>query len=524
MQRGLSMRKIVELLRLKYELKLSHRAIAASLKISSSTVSEYLQRAEVAKISWPLPVELTEEALHQKLFSSVSPFESKEAPDWSAIHIELRKKGVTLQLLWHEYLSVHPQGLSYSQFCRRYREQQKLVEPVMRFVHRAGENCFVDYAGVTVPWVELATGEVCEAQIFVGCLGASNYTYVEARASQGLQDWLSCHAHMFSFFGGVPQNCVPDNLLSGVTKAHRYDPDINVTYQHFAQYYGIAILPARAYKPRDKAKVENAVQQVERHLLAPLRHRTFTSIAKINQALWELLSCFNAKPFQKLEGSRWSVFESVDKPALKALPAQPYEWSDWRCAKVHVDYHIVYEKHCYSVPYRFISQTLKVRATATTIECYCHLQRVALHARHTRPGYTTLAEHMPPAHQHQTQGSIDYFRQKAALIGPQTEHYIQQLMNHRAFPQQGFRACQGILRLGQRYGHPRLELACQRGLLLGMYRYRDIESMLKNNLETASITEPTTRPLPLHDNVRGSSYYQFNELSLGENDEPNHLN
>lgn len=502
------MRKIIEVLRLKYECHLSHRQIAASLNISAATVSEYLKRALATQITWPLPADLTETTLQAQLFSTLPLFKPKPEPDWSLIHQELRRKGVTLQLLWREYLSVHPDGLSYSQFCRRYREQQKQIDPVMRLVHRAGENCFVDYAGLTLAWTEVPTGEIHQAQIFVGCLGASSYTYVEATSSQNLNDWLTSHANMFTFFGGVPQNCIPDNLKSGVHKAHRYDPDINLTYQHFAHYYGVAILPARPYKPRDKAKVENAVQNVERHILAPLRHHHFTSLAQMNQAIRMALSAFNAKPFQKLSGSRQQLYETLDKPALRPLPAQPYELAQWRQAKVHIDYHIVYDKHCYSVPYRLIGQTLKIRATAIHIECYAQLQRVAFHLRRYQGGYTTLAEHMPPSHQQQTPASIDYFRHKAAQIGPKTQAFIQQLMQQRAFPQQGFRACQGILRLAQRYGQTRLEQACDRGLTLGAYRYRDIEALLRHQLESAENSPQAALELPLHDNVRGATYYQ----------------
>lgn len=363
MQRKLSMRKIAELLRLKYELKLPHRAIAASLNISAGTVSNYIKQLEAAEITWPLPTELTEEQLHQKLFpKAYAPIQP--LPDWKVVHQELRRKGVTLHLLWQEYSENSPNVLSYSQFCRLYRQEQKQFDPVMRLTHRAGENCFVDYAGLTVPWIDRSTGEIFQAQIFVGCLGASNYTYVEATAGQTLREWLTSHANMFAYFGGVPQNCVPDNLKAAVTKTHRYDPDLNLTYQHFAAYYGVAILPARVAKPRDKAKVENAVQCIERQLLAPLRHRTFTSLAEINRALQSGLVSYNAKPFQKLPGSSESLFKTLDKPALKLLPPNAYEWSDWRQAKV--------------------------RATTTSIECYHELTRIACHRRRYRGGFTTL--------------------------------------------------------------------------------------------------------------------------------------
>jgi transposase len=501
------MLKITELLRLKYELKLPHRAIAASLAISPSTVSEYIKRVESSQLTWPLPEGMTQEQLHALLFNEDEK-EVQAQPDWTQIHQELRRKGVTLHLLWQEYQASHSIGFSYSQFCRLYHQAQKQIDPVMRFTHRAGENCFVDYAGLTVPWVDTRTGEQHESQVFVGCLGASNYTYIEATASQTLREWLTSHANMFDYFGGVPKQCIPDNLKAAVTKAHRYDPDINLTYQHFAEHYGVAILPARSYKPRDKAKVENSVLGVERQILAPLRDRTFTSLADINQALAAGLTAYNAKPFQKLPGSRHSFFLEVDKPALAPLPVNRYEWSDWRSAKVHMDYHVVYDKHCYSVPYRLIGQQLQVRATITHIDCYHELTRIATHTRHYRPGFTTHADHMPPAHQQMTQGSVDYFREKAQLIGPKTQQYVETLMERRAFPQQAFRACLGLLRLGQRYSYPRLEQACQRGLELGAYRYRDIETLLRNGREEAPIIVSPELCLPVHDNVRGADYYQ----------------
>jgi transposase len=509
MQRKLSMRKIAELLRLKYEVKLPHRSIAASLGISAGSVSEYVKRAQAAKITWPLPKEMTEEQLHQKLFPSRSQDSPPPVPDWQMIHQEMRRKGMTLQLLWQEYLTLYPNGLSYSQFCRKYHSQRNQLEPVMRFNHRAGENCFVDYAGMTMPWIDPRSGEIHEAQIFVGCLGASNYTYVEATQGQTLREWLSSHANMFDYFQGVPQNCIPDNLKSGVTKAHRYDPDINLTYQHFAEYYGVAILPTRVVKPRDKAKVENAVLCVERQIIASLRYRTFTSLSEINQALKSALIAYNAKSFQKLAGSRLSFFQALDKPALKPLPPHRYEWSEWRQVKVHMDYHIVFDKHYYSVPYRLIGQLLKVRATSTLIECYFNLTKVACHRRAYRSGFTTLKEHMPSHHQNLPDASVQYFIDKAALVGPQTQLYVDELMKHRAFPQQAFRACQGILKLGQRYGQERLESACKRALFLGAYRYRDIETMLRNGLESAALqNDETPLQLPNHANLRGSDYYQ----------------
>ncbi len=275
----LSMRKISEVFRLRFEAKLSYRDIAHSLNVSISTIADYIARAKAADISWPLPDGVTEQALYDKLFLPVRiATRNRPAPDWGYIYKELRRKGVTLQLLWREYRLQHPDGFGYSQFCHCFGDYKKTVAPVMRQIHKAGEKIFVDYAGATVDWIDPVSGEVFTAQIFVGCLGASQYIYAEATSSQQLPDWIDSHIHMFDYFGGVSEIIVPDNLRSGVTKAHRYDPDINANYQHFSEHYGVAIVPARAVSPKDKAKVENGVGIVTRQVLAPLRNVTFTSL------------------------------------------------------------------------------------------------------------------------------------------------------------------------------------------------------------------------------------------------------
>lgn len=348
------MRKISELLRLRFELNLSYRAIGRSQNISISTVMDYLYRAEAAGISWPLPEGMGEKDLHHKLFPQFSDkLSSKPLPDWEMVCCELRKKAMTLKLLWREYRDVHENGLSYSQFCEKYKAYIKKNNPVMRQVHRAGEKTFVDYAGLTVPWLEPTTGEIHEAQIFVGALGASQYIFVEASETQRLPDWIQSHISMWEYFDGVSEVVVPDNLKSGVTHAHRYDPDINANYQLFSEHYGFAIVPARAVEPKDKAKVENAVGCVERLILMPMRHITFTSIAEINEALRSRLAVLNTQPFQKMKTTRKELFETVDKPALKPLPSERYSYSDWHKAKVSIDYHFVFDDHYYSVHYQY---------------------------------------------------------------------------------------------------------------------------------------------------------------------------
>jgi len=380
----LTMRKIREILRLKHEQNLSNREIAQSVGISPSTVSQYVTRAKYIDLTWPLPNDLDEETLYKRLFPPppLSPEIEREMPDVAQIHQELKRhKGVSLQLLWHEYREHYPNGYGYSQFCLYYRNFVSTLNPTMRLTHRAGENFFVDYAGVTVPWIDKLTGEIHQAEIFVGVLGASSYTFVEATDSQSLRDWIGSHQRAFEFFGGVTQAVVPDNLKSGVSKAHIYDPDTNPTYQDMAIYYGVAILPARARKPRDKAKAEVAVQIVERWILARLRHQSFFTLAALNLAIKELLVDLNNRDFKKLPGTRKSQFDMIDKPALKPLPTSAYQYVEIKAARVHIDYHIEYDKHYYSVPHHLVKEQVEVQTSSTLISVYAYGQRVSSHPR-----------------------------------------------------------------------------------------------------------------------------------------------
>ena len=393
----LSMRKIHRVLRLFFEAGLSIRAIARSIQASPSTVGEYIRRANTAGLSWPLPETLDEHALEGRLFptAAVSVRVERPIPDWARVHAERRRKGVTLALLWQEYKAEHPEGLQYSQFCERYRRWRARLDVVMRQSHRAGEKLFVDYAGHSVPVVERQTGELRNAQVFVAVLGASNYTFAEATWTQTLPDWCASHVRALSFLTGVPEIVVPDNLRSAITRPHRFEPDAHPTYTDLAEHYGFAIVPARVHRPRDKAKVEVAVQVVERWILAALRHRTFFSLAELNAAIAQRLEWLNARPFRKLPGSRRTAFESIDRPALRALPVEPYVFAEWKKVRVHVDYHIEFERHYYSVPHALVGRELHARFTAHTVELFHRGQRVASHVRsHLRGRHTTVAEHM----------------------------------------------------------------------------------------------------------------------------------
>lgn len=505
------MRKISEILRLRLELNLGYRDISKSLGISVGTITNYLYRARAANITWPLQDGLTEQELYDKLFLPVeTPSEIRPLPDWPYIHKELHKKGMTLQLLWREYREQNKDGYCYSSFCHGYQKYTKTVTPVMRQVHKGGEKAFVDYAGMKVDWLDITSGEIKQAEIFVGALGASQFIFTEATATQQLPDWINSHINMFEFFDGVPEVVVPDNLKSGVTKAHRYDPDINLNYQQLAEYYGVAIVPARINAPRDKAKAENAVSIVERQILAPMRNMTFTSIGEINFHIKQRLMALNNKPFQKMPISRKKLFEEVDKPALKPLPSSRYQYAIWKKAKVNLDYHIVLDDHYYSIPYQYIGKHVYIRATNKLVECFYDNKRIAIHERNYKKyKFTTITEHMPNNHREQADMSVARLKNWASKIGINTVKFVNHMMASRPFPQQAFRACLGLLRLSKRYSEARLEKACQKALLSGANRYQQVEAILKNNLEEVPIsTIKTNTTLIEHKNIRGSDYYK----------------
>jgi len=411
-------------------------------------------------LSWPLPESLDEDSLFRLLFPTHLRSSSREIPipDWAEIHTELRKKSVTLCLLWVEYREAHPDGYGYSQFCALYGKWAKRLKPSMRLSHKAGEKLFVDYAGQTVPIVDPHTGEIRHAQIFVATLGASNYSYAEAQWSQELPNWIGGHVRAFAFLDGVPEVVVPDNLKAGVKHPCRYEPDLNPTYQDLADHYGIAVLPTRVRKPKDKAKVEVAVLVVERWILARLRKRKFFSLAELNQAIRQLLEELNNRPMRHLGQSRRELFQSLDQPALKPLPATPYEFAVWKKARVNIDYHVEFDKHYYSVPFSLIHQQVYIRATQHTIQISFKNRCVASHLRsHTRGSHTTVSDHMPPAHQKYADWTPERILRWAETMGPHTTQLIDALFASRKYPQQAFRSCLGILRLGQRYGPDRLE-------------------------------------------------------------------
>lgn len=508
----LSMRKTKEVLRLKATGQ-SNRSIARSVGIAPSTVGEHLTRARAAGVGWPLPDEWTDADLEARLFPVPKPSTvARPLPDWREVHRELKKRkqtGVTLQLLWVEYKEREPEGLQYSQFCELYRRWRAQLDPVLRQMHVPGEKAFVDFAGQTVPVIERTTGEVHEAQIFVGVLGATNFTFAEATRSQDLADWTRAHVRMFEFFGGVPRLVVPDNLKSGVRQACHYEPDLNPTYHELAVHYGTAVLPTRKGKPRDKAKAEAGVLLVERWILARLRKLTFFSFAELNREIRRLLEWLNNRPFQKLEGSRRTLFETLERPALLPLPERPYEFARWKKARVNIDYHIDVEGHYYSVPYGLTGQQVDVRITSGAVEILHSGRRVAAHARTSRKGgFTTDAGHRPKSHQRYLEWTPSRIVSWAEQTGPRTAELARRILESKPHPEQGYRACLGLMRLGQKYSPERLEAACDRALRIRGLSYRSVSSILQSGLDRIPLEAQVALDLPQdHEHVRGSAYY-----------------
>lgn len=503
-QARLSVRKIREVLRLKTEARLSDRQIAAVLGSARSTVQECLRRARTASLSWPLPVDLDDDELHERLYPRAPAPPRYPTPDFAAIQRELATKGVTRMLLWQEYKAKHPDGCQYSAFCRDYDAWLGRQDAVMRFEHVPGDKLFVDYAGKTMAVVDRHTGEVDVAQVFVAALGASNYTYVEATLTQTVADWLGAHVRALEYFGGVPKAIVPDNLRSGVRRPCRYEPDLNPSYQDFAEHYGVAILPARVRKPRDKAKVEAGVQGVERWIMAPLRHRTFFSLGDLNVALREELERYNDRPLSKEAGTRQSRFLELDRPALGPLPAHRYEYATWKRAKVFLDYHVELERRYYSVPYRLIGKTVDLRITAHTIEVYYRGQAVARHLRGSGSRrFITEPGHRPERHRAVIELSHERLLERAEAIGPATAALLREQTERRIHPDEALRASLGILRLAHDFSATALEEACRRALELKTYSYRAVRTLIITSAPTTS----ASTPLPAHDNVRGAGYF-----------------
>lgn len=506
----ISMRKTKEILRLALSEGLPQRQIAQSTGASKTTVQDILAKARAIGIEWEQIKDLREAAIVARLLPSRREA-AKPEPDWSYVQTELSKKGTTLLLLWLDYKQEYPEALSYSRFCQHFRDWKKTSSLSMRQHHTAGDKLFVDFSGLGVPWIDIESGEIQKAEVFVAVLGASSFTFAKATADQSSRSWLDCHIAALEFIGGVPAAIVPDNLRSGVSRACRYDPDTNPAYLSLAEHYQTAIIPTRAYKPKDKAKAEVGVQVVQRWILAVLRHQTFTSVQEINQFLIPLLDTLNNRIMKHRSASRRELFETIDRPALKPLPSQRFSSPEWKIAKVNIDYHIEFERHYYSVPFAFVGKKIDLKATSLAIEIYYQGERIAMHlrVRGSIGRHSTLSEHMPPAHQAHAEWTPERILGWASDTGPKTEELCRKILKSRSHPEQGFRACLGVMRLGKDYTPDRLEKACAIAIEMKSLRYRAVQDILKNEIDRK------VRPLKIvpsqviehHENIRGANYY-----------------
>lgn len=512
------MRKLKEVLRLRCELKLSQRQIARSCSIGQCTVYDYLKRAQAAGIVWPLPEGWDDARLEEALFgpSPQRVYESRRpTPDFERLHQERQAhRHLTLQLWWEEYRQNHPDGYSYTRLCELYQRWRDQQDVVLRQEHKAGEKLFVDYAGDTIPIYDPHGGPELQASLFVAVLGASNYTYAEATENQKLENWIGAHIRAFEYIGGLAELLVPDNTRTGVSRACRYEPDLNPAYQEMAEHYSVGVVPARRRKPRDKAKVEVGVLVAERWILAALRHRKFFSLAELNQAIRELLEKLNHRPFKKRPGCRASLFAELDRPALKPLPAQRFELRGWAEARVNIDYHVEFERHYYSVPYKLKGEWVEIRFTTNTIEIYHRSERVASHARSHEPyKATTIAAHRPKSHQEHLAWPPSRLISWAQTVGPFTAQLFTAILESKPHPEMGYRSCLGILRLGKHYTNARLEAAAQRAMATGACSYQSVKSILKRGLDRQPFETSASAPPLEHENLRGAAYFDSSATS-----------
>lgn len=513
--RRLPVRKVKELFRLHFQAGLSGRKIARSCQVARQSVAEYLKRAKDTELDWERIQQLSETELDQLLFPGSSERSSRPQPDFAAIHKELQHPHVTRQLLWQEYKQAHPDGYQYSQFCDLYRGWREKLDVVLRQRHRAGEKMFVDYAGPQVDIVDPKTGEIRPASIFVAVLGASNYTFAEATWTQELGNWLGSHTRAVEFFDGVPRVVVPDNTRTGVTHPCFYEPELNPSYAEWAEHYQVAVLPARPRKPRDKAKVESAVLVVERWILAALRHHRFFSLAELNQQIARLLEKLNERPFRKLPDNRRELYEKIDRPALGPLPASRHQPAFWKKARVNIDYHVELERHYYSVPYALVRRPVEIRYTHTTVEIFHAGRRVASHRRSRTPGdHTTDPEHRPECHRRYLEWSPSRLIRWGETIGPATGAVIEKILASRRYPEQAYRSCLGLLRLGKSFGNDRLEAACKRALAFGATSYSSVRSILSKGLDAEPLDSSPAPQQPAldHSNIRGSDYFNSRRI------------
>jgi transposase len=506
--RKTSMKKLKEIARLLLECNLGIRPIARACNISTSTASLYMEKFKELGATYQEICETDEDALSDIMFPKGEKVSTKALPDFVYIAGELKKKGVTLQLLHEEYKRDNPQGYEKSQFYQLYHDWKKKADPVMRINHKAGEKMFIDFSGDKAHYQDPATGRIIDAELFVSVLGASSYIFARAVPDQTTESFIGCNIRAFEFYGGCSECLVPDNLKSGVTHACYYDPEINKTLAAMAEHYNIAVIPTRVAKPKDKAKVENAVLQAQRRILAALRNRTFFSLGELNEAIAEETKRLNERPMAVINKSRHDLFIEIEKPVLKPLPSERFVIASWTKAKVHIDYHVKVEKTYYSVPYTLIGESLDIMHTGTVIEIYHKGKRVASHIKVNKPGaFVTENLHMPTEHRQYLEWTPARIKLWGQKIGPHTRNLMEEIMNHRVHPEHGFRSCLGIIRLSKTYSPERVENACKRALEIEAYNYKSVKSLLQMGLENI-INSENKKIIPLHNNIRGNDYYR----------------
>ena len=503
------MKKLKEIARLLLECNLGIRPIARACNISTSTASTYVEKLKELGATYQEICETDEDILSDLISPKAEKTSIKGMPDFVYIAGELKKKGVTLQLLHEEYKRDNPEGYEKSQFYQLYRDWKKKADPVMRFRHKAGEKMFVDFSGDKPHYQNPATGEIIEVELFVSVLGASSYIFAYAVADQTTESFVKGTIRAFEYYGGCAKCLIIDNLKAGVTHACYYDPEINKTLAAMAQHYNIAVIPTRVAKPKDKAKVENAVLQAQRRILAALRNRTFFSIIELNETILEETKKLNKRPMALINKSRYDLFIEIEKPALKPLPSERFIIASWTKAKVHIDYHVKIEKTYYSVPYTLIGETLDIMHTDSVVEIYHKGKRVASHIKTNKPGaFVTENLHMPTEHRQYLEWTPARIKLWGGKIGPNTKELMEEIMNHRTHPEHGFRSCLGIIRLSKTYSPERVEVACKRALEIEAYNYKSVKSLLQMGLEGSATDVENKKIIPLHDNIRGNEYYR----------------
>ena len=503
------MRQLKEIARLHLTQSLGIREIARACNIAPSTSQSYVSRLEESGLDYVAIDSMDEDELRDLFRGKPQEKQKKPFPDLQYLAREMRKKGVTLQLLYEEHSQDHPDGYRRTQFFQLYKDWVKKANPTMRLNHKAGDKVFIDFSGDKPSYCDPETGVITEVELYVAVAGGTSYTFATAVPSQKIEDFCRATIEMFEFFGGCSRCIVLDNLKSGVTHACYYDPEINKTFADLADHYDVAVLPTRVKKPKDKAKVESGVLNSQRRILAALRNREFFSLHELNEAIEEELRKLNNRPMQVTGKSRYELFMELEKPVLKPLPSRRFSTCLWKKAKVHIDYHVEVKKSFYSVPYKLIGHHVEIKYNDRVVEIFHKYKRVASHVRtHRRGKYITEDSHMPSEHRCYLEWTPARIKKWGATIGPHTRDLMEKIMDSQRHPEHGFRGCLGIVRLAKTYSPERVEQASRKALHVGAYSYRSMKSILSKGLDKIVVLErPSTQETIHHDNVRGGAYY-----------------